>query len=228
MKAQSCLSLLGLTTLLTLSGCCCIGKRSGTASVELFNHHDLSGWKHVLADPDVPQAAVWNVRDGMIVCKGEPLGFLYTDRSFTNFRMLVEYRWAPGEKPGNSGIFSRINPPRGALPRCVEVQLMHGSAGDVLTLQGMTIQDNQARFFSVKNHELAGDINGIKKIADYEKPAGSWNRLEFLAQGDRYLVWMNGEMINDVSGVELASGPVGLQSEGGEIHFRRVNLTPLP
>jgi hypothetical protein len=38
---------------------------------------------------------------------------------------------------------------------------------------------------------------------------------------------MNGEKINEVAGVEVADGPVGLQSEGGEIHFRRVTITPL-
>ena len=63
---------------------------------------------------------------------------------------------------------------------------------------------------------------------DAERPAGEWNRIEVLAEGGTYTVWMNGQQINQANGVEVTAGPLGLQSEGGEIHFRRVSLTPLP
>ena len=104
---------------------------------------------------------------------------------------------------------------------------MNGNAGDVLGLQGMRVASGQPRFFEVKAHEIAGDIAGVKKTADAEKQAGEWNRVEVLAQGDRYTVWMNGQQINEVTGVEIAAGALGLQSEGGEIHFRTVTLAPL-
>jgi hypothetical protein len=227
MKSQTLLSLAGFGLLLSLTACCCVGKRSGTASVELFNGRNLNGWSHVSADAALPIDAVWSVEDGVIVCTGDPIGFLYSHQSFTNFRLLVEYRWAPGQKPGNSGIFSRVTEPMGALPRCVEVQLMHGNAGDVLGLQGRTIEAEQPRFFAVKAHRLAGDIAGVKKTQDHEKAPGEWNRVEVLAQDGTYTVWMNGEMVNEVTGVEIVPGPVGLQSEGGAIHFRRVTITPL-
>jgi hypothetical protein len=155
------------------------------------------------------------------------LGLLYTKESFTSFRLELEYRWAPGKKPGNSGILTRINGPARALPRCAEVQLQHGNAGDVLGLQGLTVAAGQPRFFEIKAHKVAGDITGVKKTADAEKPAGEWNQIEVLAEGGHYTVWMNGQQINDVTGVEIMAGPIGLQSEGGEIHFRHVNLTPL-
>jgi hypothetical protein len=140
----------------------------------------------------------------------------------------VEYRWPAGAKPGNSGIFSRINDTRRSIPRCVEVQLMHGSAGDVLTLQGMSMRSAQERFFEVKKHELAGDICGVKKLQDAEKEPGQWNRVEILAQGPAYTVSINGQHVNQAMGVETRPGFIGLQSEGGEIHFRRATITPLP
>lgn len=221
-------SLLAVAVLsLGLNGCSTSGSKSGNAPVELFNGRNLDGWQHVLADPAVPRDAVWSVRDGMIVCRGEPLGVLYTGASYTNFRLVLEYRWGPGRPPGNSGILTRINGPARALPRCAEVQLQHGNAGDVLGLHGLTVAAGQPRFFEVKAHPVAGDIAGVKKVADAEKPAGEWNRVELLAQGGRYTVWMNGQQINEASGVEILAGPIGLQSEGGEIHFRRVTLTPL-
>jgi hypothetical protein len=79
----------------------------------------------------------------------------------------------------------------------------------------------------VKKHAVAGDIAGVHKLLDAEKPPGEWNRVELLAQGARYTVWVNGKLVNDVGGVELGAGPVGIQSEGGVIQFRRVTLTSL-
>ena len=212
---------------LGFAGCSTSGSKSSATPIALFNGRDLAGWQHVLADPAVSRDAVWSVRDGMIVCRGEPLGVLHTAASFTSFRLVVEYRWAPGQKPGNSGILTRINGPARALPRCAEVQLQHGNAGDVLGLHGQPVAAGQPRSFEVKAHPVAGDIIGIRKLADAEQPAGEWNRVEVLAQGGRYTVRMNGQQINEVTGVAVVAGPIGLQSEGGEIHFRRVALTPL-
>jgi hypothetical protein len=226
MKTISALGI--VVTLVTLTACNSTRPSSFTRSVELFNGKDLSGWTHVLAVPNVPRETVWSVRDGILVCKGAPLGVLQTERAFTNFRLVVEYRWAPGLKPGNNGILTRINGPARPVPRCAEVQLQHGNAGDVLGLQGMLVASGQPRYFEVTNHAVAGDIRGVKKTADATRPTGEWNRVEVLAKGDAYTVWMNGTEVNAATGVEVRSGQIGLQSEGGEIHFRRVILTPLP
>ena len=227
MKIKSISILASLSVLCFITGCCTTNKSACSGTIELFNGKDINAWNHVLLDPKVAKDDVWSVKDGVIVCKGSPVGFISTGEKVTNFRLVVEYRWAPGQKPGNSGIFSRIHEPLKALPACAETQLQHGNAGDVLTLQGMKIASAQSRFFSVAKHELGGDICGVRKTADKEKAPGEWNQVEILAQGDRYTVWMNGEKINEVTGVEVFSGPIGLQSEGGEVHFRRATLTPM-
>ncbi len=194
-------------------------------AIELFNGRDLAGWTAAAADPKVAKDRVWSVREGVLVCQGEPVGYLYRGPSVADFRLIVEYRW-PG-KPGNSGIFSRLTPGSQAIPRTVEVQLHHGDAGDVMGLRGRTIAPEQARFFSIQAHPVAGDIAGVRKLADFEKPPGEWNQVEILAQGGHYTVWVNGKLVNEASGVETLAGPIGLQSEGGLIEFRRVSLTPL-
>ncbi len=230
MKIKPVLTALSLVALSFVTGCCCCCKsqKSGTAgAISLFNGKDIDAWNYVLLDPKVQKADVWSVRDGMIICKGSPVGFISTGPKVKNFRLVVEYRWAPGAKPGNSGIFSRIHEPLMALPACSETQLQHGSAGDILTLQYMNMSTNQPRSFFVSKHALGGDITGVRKMMDKEKPAGEWNHVEVQAQDDRYTVWMNGEKINEATGIEVCKGPVGLQSEGGEVHFRKVSLTPL-
>ncbi len=215
-----------LAAALALTGCSTAQKSPGPTT-QLFNGKDLAGWQHVLADPTVARDAVWSVRDGVLVCKGEPLGVLHTEATFTSFRLTLQYRWAPGKEPGNSGILTRINGPARALPRCIEVQLQHGNAGDVLGLQGMLVDTRQPRFFEIKGHAVAGDIRGVKKLRNAEKPTGEWNRVEVLAEGGTYTVWLNGQQVNTAIGAEVMAGPIGLQSEGGEIQFRQVAVTRL-
>lgn len=216
---------LGIVLWGTLPGCR-TAQRSETG-LALFNGRDLAGWTHVLEDPSVPKEAVWSVRDGILICQGKPLGFLQTTQRFTNFRLVVEYRWAPGKEPSNSGILTRIQPPARPLPRCIEVQLRHGNAGDIIGLQGMRVASGQLRFFEARS-PLAGEITGVRKLLDAENPPGQWNVVEVLARDDVYIVWINGKLVNEARGVTRAAGPIGLQSEGGEIHFRQVRLTPLP
>jgi hypothetical protein len=227
MKTLRPLAFLIPAILVALTGCQSPKVNASRGVIDLWNGRDLAGWNHILAEPDVPRNAVWSARDGLLICQGKPLGVLLTKHSFTNFKLVVEYRWAPGSEPGNSGILTRINGPAQALPRCLEVQLRHGDAGDILGLHGMNVPAGQLRYFEAMNHPVAGDVRGIKKRVDAELPAGGWNRVELHAQGDTYTVWMNGVLINQAAGVALGSGPIGLQSEGGEIHFRRVALTPL-
>jgi len=207
--------------------CTCPCKKSAAPTVNLFNGKDLTGWRAVLAKPEVKMDEVWNVRDGMIVCQGEPLGFIETDTSYTNFKLSVEWRWAPGKEPGNSGVFLRINGTRKPLPRCIENQLKSGDAGDLYGFHGMKIDGDKARRVEQKNHELGGDFAGVKKRFANEKPPGEWNRLEVLANGPKITVWVNGKQVNEAFGCEVVAGPIGLQSEGGEVYFRHVRLTPL-
>jgi len=196
--------------------------------VNLFDGKTLNGWQYALADASVSRDSVWSVQDGILKCKGDPIGALYKGPDVTDFNLEVEYRWAPGQKPGNSGIFSRIERPVTPLPKAVEVQLHHGDAGDVLGLKGKQIAGGQPRAISIKAHPVAGDISGVKKTQDAENAPGEWNKVLIEARGAIYTVYVNGKQVNQVQGVDQTPGPIGLQSEGGEIHFRRVVLTPLP
>jgi hypothetical protein len=201
--------------------------RSGPKTVELFDGKSLAGWQHTLADASVGRDKVWSVQNGILVCTGEPIGVLYKGPDLTDFNLEVEYRWAPGTKPGNSGIFSRIERPVTPLPRAIEVQLKHGSAGDLIGLHGKAVAGGQPRAIRVKAHPVAGDISGVSKSQDAENPPGEWNKVLIEARGPLYTVYVNGKLVNEVKGVDTTSGPVGIQSEGGEIHFRRVALMPM-
>jgi hypothetical protein len=230
MKHLQHLSLLATATALAfapgLSGCCVCGKKPAVG--QSFNGRDLKGWTYRLEKPDVPMSAVWSVRDGILICKGEPLGYLGTTQAYTNVRVVVEWRWAPGKPPGNSGVLLRINGEPRALPRCLEAQLQSGNAGDLLGLHGMGITGEAARVQKIPNHQLAGDITIVRKLAALERPPGEWNRYEVELRGESLRAWVNGTLANEATGCEVLAGPVGFQSEGGEIHFRRIEVMPLP
>lgn len=190
-----------------------------------FNGKDLNGWTAFSVEPQTKKEDVWSVRDGVIVCKGEPMGWLATEKSFTSFKLSVEWRW-PGQ-PGNSGVFLRIGGEPKALPRCFECQLKNGDAGTLITFHGLKMDGDAARLSKKNGGEKTGDITIVKKIEGNEKPPGEWNLYEIELRGGSLKVSVNGKLVNEATGCEVVAGPIALQSEGGEVHFRNLRLTPL-
>jgi hypothetical protein len=202
-------------------------------TIPLFNGRDLSGWSHFLVDPKVPASDVWSVKDGVLVCKGEPLGYLYTNTDYTSFTLVVEWRWAPGAaarlgRIPNSGVLMRVNgePKPTGVPRAYEAQLQAGNAGDVYGFWGMPLDGDAGRRREAKGHELLGDMIGFRKMEAVERSEGEWNTYEITFDGPSLIVAVNGKKVNEAKGAAVLPGRIGLQSEGGEIHFRRVELRP--
>jgi hypothetical protein len=193
----------------------------------LFNGKDLEGWEFFLEDPAAKMADVWSVSDGVLVCKGEPKGYLCTKDVFTSFRLVVEWQWPAGATPGNSGVLLRLAKEPRLLPRCYESQLKHGNAGDIYGFQGMPLTGDPARLKKVPGHKVGGDLTGVSKLKDAEKAPGEWNRYEIVFNKGDLSLSINGEKVNEAHDCSVTPGRIALQSEGGEVHFRKVELTPL-
>ena len=198
------------------------------AAKALFNGKNLDGWSYHLVDPNVKMEDVWRVEDGVLICKGAPLGYLVTKEAFKDFCLVVEWRWPAGKEAGNSGVLLRISgEPIGFMPRCVEAQLKHGSAGDIWAFRGFSLTGPADRPRKIENHKELGTFVGVGKSKNAEKEQGEWNQYVIKLVGDTMTVEVNGERLSEASGLDVAAGPIGLQSEGGEIHFRKVELIPL-
>ena len=65
---------------------------------KVFNGKDLTGWVNVNTDADT-----WTVRDGLLVCTGQPIGVMRSDKQYENFILHIE--WRHMEPGGNSGVF---------------------------------------------------------------------------------------------------------------------------
>jgi 3-keto-disaccharide hydrolase len=201
--------------------------QSADKAIDLFDGKSLDGWDYFLDDPAVKMDDVWSVKEGLLICKGEPMGYLCTKTDFTNCKLIVEWRWAPDGKPGNSGVLMRIIGKPRALPKCLEAQLQHGEAGAFYGFHGFAIKGDSARMMEVEGHKLGGDLTGVKKIKGNEKKAGEWNKYEITLDGANLTAKVNGELVNKASGCDVVAGKIGFQSEGGEIHFRTIKLIPL-
>jgi hypothetical protein len=184
----------------------------------LFNGKDLEGWSFDVVTSKVAGGEIWSVKDGILVCSGRPPSVLRSKEDFANYQLVLEWRWAA--KPGNSGVLVHASTPREMYvwPKSIEVQLRHGDAGDFWLL-GETIRETPGKREERRWVNLADGA---------EKPAGEWNAMTIRCQGDALLVHVNGTKVNEAKGLSVAKGAICLQSEGAEIHFRKVEITPLP
>jgi hypothetical protein len=191
--------------------------------VKLFNGKDLTGWEHFLVDDDVKMEDVWSVQDGLLICKGKPGGYLCTKKEYESFKLVVEWRW-PGE-PSNSGVLLRITGEPMMLPKCAEAQLKSGDAGAIYGFQGFKVDGDKDRWF--ERPQAVGGLTGVKKIEGNENAPGEWNKYEITLDGGTLTLIVNGKKVNEAVNCDIRPGKIGLQSEGGEIHFRTVTLTPI-
>ena len=187
--------------------------------VALFNGKNLEGWTFDVIDPEVKPDAIWSVADGVLICKGRPPGVMRTEKEYSNYEITVEWRWPQGGKPGNSGLLVHASKPRERFiwPKSLEVQLASSNAGDFWMIgETVTVADSTQI-----------DRRWMKLSASSEKPPGEWNTMKVRCKNDTITVWVNGVLMNEGTGLTATKGAICLQSEGAEIHFRKVELTSL-
>ena len=197
---------------------------------DLFNGKDLSGWVNVNTDPDT-----WSVKNGVLICKGKPIGVMRSDREYDNFLLHVE--WSHKEPGGNSGVFAWCDAKPGAenrLPGGVEIQM--------LDPQWVTLNRKPDGTFppvAYVHGELVG-VGGVDIVADNPrgprsksvenrvKGTGDWNTYDVVAVDGTIKLSVNGKFVNGIAKSTKRKGYLCLESEGAEIHFRNVKIMELP
>ncbi|MBV9879162.1 MAG: DUF1080 domain-containing protein [Gemmatirosa sp.] len=199
----------------------------------LFNGHDLAGWHADVPAADTnPKARAFTVRNGLLVSLGEPRGHLITDAVYRDYRLEVEYRFSA--KPGNAGVLVHASAPRALykmFPRSIEVQMESGNAGDFwCILEDIHVPDMERRRGPPAEWGTTeGKARRILNLTDdSEKPVGQWNRMVIEAVGRTVRVWVNGTLVNAGTDATADHGQIALQSEGSEVEFRKIVLTPMP
>ncbi len=189
-------------------------------SEKIFNGKDLSGWNFVVENDAVPAEEVFTAREGVISVKGEPLGYMYTKEKYRNFTLHLEYRWAGEES--NSGVFFLIEDPSKPFPKGIECQLKAGKAGDLVMLAGADL--NEYQLPAGVTERPAFPVIG-KAGPTGEKSPGEWNSVKITVNEGAIGIYINDVLQNNATS-EVKEGHIGLQSEGKEIQFRNLVLSP--
>jgi hypothetical protein len=183
--------------------------------IQLFNGKDLSNWVWVPEKGDSKIEDLWSVKDGVLQCKGQPIGYIRTKEDYTSFVLKLEWRFS---KPGNGGVLLRVQAPDEVWPKSIEAQLQHKEAGDIWNIGKFPMKVDPAR---------SEDRRTKKLKPSNEKPIGEWNQYQITLDGKNLKLVVNGEVQNEATDCEVVPGKIALQSEGGAIEFRNIVLTPI-
>ncbi|MGB0953206.1 MAG: PVC-type heme-binding CxxCH protein [Planctomycetota bacterium] len=183
-------------------------------AVDLLADGHHSGWSFQLPEGVDPNT-VWRWKDGVLRCEGQPIGYLYTDKHYTDFELTLEWRGDPSTGPGNSGVLLRVQEPHKVWPQSIEAQLHSGNAGDIWNIDAFPMRVAMDR---------TSGRHTAKLLPSNEKPLGEWNRYRIRLVGGELELEVNGQIQNTATWCQQIPGAIALQSEGAVIEFRNVHL----
>ncbi|HBK89336.1 MAG: DUF1080 domain-containing protein [Cyclobacteriaceae bacterium] len=188
---------------------------------------------------------------------GVQYGGLSTQQEYHNYHLKLEFKWGVAKIPSfanrkrDSGVLYHAVGPHGvdarAWMRSQEFQVQEGDCGDYWGVAGATfdipavknaqdqwVYDEKGDRMTFRDSTLVGRrcIKGL----DAEKPYGEWNSLEIICFANSSIHILNGKVVmrlyNSSQVIDgelrpLASGKIQLQSEGCEVFYRNIALTPI-
>ncbi len=196
----------------------------------VFNGTDLSGW-HAVPHFDPRKLAAlpeeerrqkldewmadarqhWTVENDELVNDGHG-AYLTTDRSYGDIELLIEYKTVA---LADSGIYLRATP---------QVQIWD------TTKEGGKWDRNADKGSGGLFNNSKGAA-GQLPLVHADRPFGEWNQFRIVQVGARTWVWLNEKLVVDGAIMEnywdresplMASGPIQLQTHGGEIRWRNL------
>ena len=169
----------------------------------LFNGKDLTGWKVFPEKADKAFA----VKDDAISVVGSPAGYVYTDKSYTNYVLKFDWKFL---KDGNSGILVHIQDHK-VWPRSLEVQGMQKQHGSIIPIgiKAKSKVDAKAQKEAIK--------------------VGEWNTTEITVKNGQVDTKINGTHVSTatITSDDVKSGPIGFQSEGSPLLLKDLKIKVL-
>jgi type 1 glutamine amidotransferase len=174
----------------------------------------------------------WVVEDGAIRhVAGKGGGDIMTREQYANYEFACEWKVAP---KGNSGIIYRCTEDGGAT---------------YVTGPEMQVLDNAGHADGHNGKTSAGALYGLIASAhDVVRPAGEWNSVRLVVNGDHVEHWANGwkileyelnspqwdALVNDSKFKDWKDfgrkpkGHIALQDHGDDVWYRNIRVKPLP
>ncbi|MGO9464203.1 MAG: DUF1080 domain-containing protein [Isosphaeraceae bacterium] len=204
-----------------------------------------TGWR-ALGENDFANvngdASTWTWKGDLVVCTGQPVGVIRTQKPVTNFELVAQWRHL--RSGGNSGIFvwasekalEGIKP--GTLPRGgIEVQVLDhgyteqfqkqtGRAADWFTTDGDVFPVGTSKMTPFPPTSPDGSRSfPSKKLS---KGVGEWNHYYVRGINGEVRLWVNGQEVSGGTNCEPRTGYLCLESEGSPVEFRQLRIRELP
>ncbi len=220
MKTSRCACLLGsiLAVLLAVPNQMPAQDRTPEGWTELLGGNGLEGWKFHLGSEGAGNEGAFTLKEGVLICSGKPAGYMVTARAYSNYTLQFELAFKKpdglkddSEFRGNSGCLIHVGEKNalGVWPRSIEVQGANRSMGLILPIP----RDLKC------THTF--DKEAMAKVV---KPVGEFNKLEIEVSRGDMVISLNGTVVSTVNDCELTEGPIGLQSEGAETHWKNIRI----
>jgi len=184
----------------------------------LFNGKDLDGWKFHFGKEGTDNNGTFTIKDGILICTGKPGGYMYTEKSYSNYTLQFEFAFKrpeglknDAEFRGNSGCLIHVGEKNalGVWPRSIEVQGANRQMGAILPIP--------------RNVKCTHTFDK-EALARVLKPVGQFNKMEIEVQGGNMVISINGAVVSKVGDCELTAGAIGFQSEGAETHWKNIRI----
>jgi Domain of Unknown Function (DUF1080) len=145
----------------------------------------------------------WKAEKGSLACDGSERSWLSTTQSFSNYVLKLEFR---GSEKVNSGVFLRSE--KEGQPHITGYELQ--------------IWDYQPAAYNT------GSLVGSLKAQPVKIIPDQWNQYEITADGDHFVVVLNGKTVLDGHDSKHASGVIGFQCQpDNPIAFRNIKIRPI-
>lgn len=173
--------------------------------VLLFNGKDLAGWKAPTPNP------FWKVVDGVLVGENDETlrgSQLYTEKEYKDVEFETEFRFI-GET--DSGIYLR--------KPLTQVQIG--------TSRSLKIDKTASLYQEGRGGGYVGHATDVEKLLKQ----GEWNKMRFIAKGDKLTVWINDKQVLETSMAKYPdAAPLGVQIHQGlkmKIEYRNMMVREL-
>ncbi len=186
----------------------------------------------------------WTWGDDGVKCTGKPVGVTRTNKQFTNFEMVAQWRHL--SSGGNSGIFLwapekvLTDLKKGSLPPGgIEVQVLdHGYAEqwsknnggkkpDWFTTNGDVFPVGSSDMKPFEPKAPGGSKRSFPR-KELSKGMNEWNHYYIRAINGEVRLWVNGEEVSGGSECKPATGFLCLESEGAPVEFKGLRIRELP
>jgi hypothetical protein len=168
-------------------------------------------WRQFSSKENVALGDVWKIveveNERYLKCVGEPKGFLYTKKKFSDFVLTLDWKYT-SDPNGNSGVLVYTQDEMRLWPVSMQIQLHQPKAGSVFPSDG-----------------AKGTSSDVASLAH---EVGKWNTCRIESNSGGLTVTINGKIAAQVSGCDPAKGYIAIQCEGSETIFRRLRISELP